>query len=694
MTETQKRIEAYKKALPEIRERVIAVALLFAMSMAMMTSATFAWLTISRAPEVTAVSTTVAANGNLEIALATGDGTIAPGESKVGDSSANEKQPVTRANITWGNLVNLSDPNYGLDNLVLRPAQLNAASLLDSPLYAAEYQSDGRIDRIASSFSFTSWVPSDGVVPGYFGLSTNLGVRAISSTKVSATGVFAQIFALKDAAEAANSNAVNKYIELTQNDGYMTSLAYIMGVFMTDRLNASQGDDNLTNPTVNKEDLGNLISMYTAFIEVFEMEAQAKADLLNLQLFIKKNSGSIEDYTPYTIESLLAGTTTANSLKAQGLTLNEFTRFKADYNLIKNDLEVLKKLNESGTVKWQGTKVTTDAYSTERSLKNVINSLVNLNTCTLDGTPIQNIGASNASGYLNKSCQAVITNGVLYEFEKRTGAEMHVGEKYNNGKGLKLEATVKRGISIDGKIYAIITTSAPQPSVFSTDLSSAMDTSNVNFEGTVEAEDTYGMAIDLWVRTNAPSSYLTLEGNVLTKTETVRSMGTDAEGNPVELYTLSGQEEVEVEETDSETGEVSTKTETVFYEIDVYKIVTTDDSGEETETWYNHSNYSEVSEKYLEDADPKPKMEEVITVIGYEGENRIWGSETLNNTMSSILSTDSTTQGSGSCYVYYADTPEDQANSLNLLKAFKVAFITEDEESEAGRLLAIAEMDT
>ena len=111
MNETQRRIKAYKEALPGLRERVVAVALLLVMSAAMMTSASFAWLTISRRPEVTGVNTTVAANGNLEIALATGDGRTAPGESQVGDSSATEGQSVVSANITWGNLVNLSDPS-------------------------------------------------------------------------------------------------------------------------------------------------------------------------------------------------------------------------------------------------------------------------------------------------------------------------------------------------------------------------------------------------------------------------------------------------------------------------------------------------------------------------------------------------------------------------------------------------------
>ena len=40
-SETRKRINAYKKALPELRERVIAVALLLAMSVSMLGSAQY-----------------------------------------------------------------------------------------------------------------------------------------------------------------------------------------------------------------------------------------------------------------------------------------------------------------------------------------------------------------------------------------------------------------------------------------------------------------------------------------------------------------------------------------------------------------------------------------------------------------------------------------------------------------------------
>ena len=84
MNETQRNIKALKAALPGLKERVLAVALLLVMSAATMTSATFAWITLSRAPEVTNVATNIAANGNLEIVGGTQE--TALGNGKHGQS--------------------------------------------------------------------------------------------------------------------------------------------------------------------------------------------------------------------------------------------------------------------------------------------------------------------------------------------------------------------------------------------------------------------------------------------------------------------------------------------------------------------------------------------------------------------------------------------------------------------------------
>lgn len=655
MKGSKERIMEYTKALGHLKEKVFAVALLFAVSTIMLVSVSFAWLTLSYNPELSGVTTSIAGNGNLEIALASGDITSSmfPEESKVGDS--NEKLLVR--NITWGNLINLSDPQYGLDNLILRPAMLNESGLKTSPLYGAEYTEDGRISKLNSSFTFASWQPSDTPgIPGEFVISNKLGVRAITSTKMAESNSYQYYLQVeKEYAESLNLEAGNMYISLTQNKAYMEALAYVMGTYMTSNMNQGQGDENLTNPTVEKEHMQTLRDMFGSFIEVMNKEADALAALANLQLYIK-NGGYDESkpYVQYTAESLFAD---ANNLNSKGIQISNLAQFITDIEKLKTNYQKLVEICALGTIKWE-----------DQDIKSIINDLVNVGSCTVDGTKVSSIGASAALGLNNKSCETIITNGILQRFEQRTGIKMYVGPEYNNGKGLLVTAKGKRlGMSMDGKIYAKISTDAASPYLFPTDISNALS-KNEGGTASLQANDTFGVAVDLWVRTNQPNSYLTLQGNVLTRTEQVRAKGISKNGDEVELYTIKYTVEIENENGDKETIEGSE---------DLYKL-----KEGEVEKWYKLSSHEEVTKEDLDGKTPMEKYEEITIVIGYEGDNRVWDE-------SAGLSVNSTTQGSGSCYVYYADSPEDQARSLQLLKSLNVAFTDGND-----KLLAIAVMDT
>lgn len=148
-----------------IRQKMMAAVSMLMVSSIMLVSSSYAWFTLSTAPEVTGITTNVGANGNLEMMLLTGslDGETGIGtyyssednlgvESQVGDSMATK--PAIEANVTWGNLVDLSDGSYGLDKIVLSPARLNlletktvndkyqvGTTLLNAPSYG----SDGRV---------------------------------------------------------------------------------------------------------------------------------------------------------------------------------------------------------------------------------------------------------------------------------------------------------------------------------------------------------------------------------------------------------------------------------------------------------------------------------------------------------------------------------------------------------------------
>lgn len=163
-----------------IRNKLMAAVSMLMVSAIMMVSTTYAWFTLSTAPEVKNISTTVAGNGSLEIALMPADGTFAK-ISKSGNSGENAggTAALKVANTSWGNLITLNDAidSYGLGKITLNPASLNSNDLT-KPLAVAEYGYDGRInglkaDNIAAKPLGETSNQFDGA--GY-------GVRAIGET--------------------------------------------------------------------------------------------------------------------------------------------------------------------------------------------------------------------------------------------------------------------------------------------------------------------------------------------------------------------------------------------------------------------------------------------------------------------------------------------------------------------------------
>ena len=100
-----------------------------------MTSASFAWFTISTHPEITNMESSATANGNLEIALASSLTQTTVSDSAVGDAGSNTK---------WGNLVDLTSVLD--DDIVLKPVQLGT----DGTVKAPKFGLDGRISELAT----------------------------------------------------------------------------------------------------------------------------------------------------------------------------------------------------------------------------------------------------------------------------------------------------------------------------------------------------------------------------------------------------------------------------------------------------------------------------------------------------------------------------------------------------------------
>ena len=205
----------------DIKSKLVAAVCMLLVSCIMMVSSTYAWFTLSTAPEVKGISTSVGSNGNLEIALspADGDGTTV-GDYAIG---ADVNDWVAK-NLTWGNLLDLSDESYGLQNWTLSPSQLiiSGGKLGAAPLAIPEYGSDGRV---------TSLNMSD------VSLESGFGVRPVGS----ASGLSAQAAQLK-ASLADIINYANKATEVASKS--LNENGQAMASIMVQHAKAGEGDGN------------------------------------------------------------------------------------------------------------------------------------------------------------------------------------------------------------------------------------------------------------------------------------------------------------------------------------------------------------------------------------------------------------------------------------------------------------------
>jgi hypothetical protein len=159
------------KLISSIRAKLVSAVAMLLVAMIMVVSSTYAWFTLSTAPEVTGISTSIGANGALEMALNTG---LANGP-KSGQVQTGEDE-----NTYWGNLVDLDKAQYGLNKITLLPSQFvvaedgktfNAAGFLQTPVYGA----DGRVENltpntVAGKYTNNSFIPS-----------TDFGVRGLGT---------------------------------------------------------------------------------------------------------------------------------------------------------------------------------------------------------------------------------------------------------------------------------------------------------------------------------------------------------------------------------------------------------------------------------------------------------------------------------------------------------------------------------
>ena len=210
-----------------LKGKLLAVTSMLLVSAVLLTVTSYAWLVMSTAPEITGVTTSLGANGSLEIALLTTQTyqDLSTIKTSIGQSLANNK---TVANNTWGNLVDLNDASYGLGEIALLPSRLNVkeyggtyavdpTNILSVPIYGY----DGRIEDL--TYNTLSAIYGGENFATILGQQQDYGVRAIgTSSSVSVQGsALAQakkyIVTYTNSARTAATSALKNNIEALFN---------------------------------------------------------------------------------------------------------------------------------------------------------------------------------------------------------------------------------------------------------------------------------------------------------------------------------------------------------------------------------------------------------------------------------------------------------------------------------------------
>lgn len=702
--ETTARIEQYRSELPRKREKIFAAAMMLAIAIISAASATYAWITLSASPEVTSIDTTVAANGSLEITMANGTG-AAPGRSAAGDSTGADSN-VVRANTTWGNLVNLSDPSYGLANVVLRPAALNSTTgLLTNPLYGVEYGDDGRVTGMVNGddFAYTYYDPDATSAGGMFLVDLkgeHLGVRAISTVKYENLEGAEQMNELLSAATTSLNVAKGNYGTITNAEkdpgkSYINSLQGLIQVYAQNVI-----DKKPTNTLDVTMYVPNLYGMVQdVYDKVMLKTGESYVHMANLYDVLTANEHKGEWFVGTNALEELITAYNRGDKQLEGFTKAAvgFKQFVTDYQAFQTYLKKGAKDDFSDlTTDQQKKSLAYWAYQAKSGttvywsdINTQINWLCDISTATVDGytlSGLSNMGTAMKVINGSNPHSAVLHKGVIQRLEKRLDA--HMSPEIT----IRVDPSGLGGVAAwagEQTLDAIVTTDAGDPYDAPADIDAIKKLNTGSFRGdTATAEDTHALAVDLWLRTNAGASatvtattengtdddghsytktteplraYLTLEGKVRIQEVSERATIKAPDGNTYEAFTGTGTvggQEIEV---------VAYQKDGKYYYID--------DGNVKTEI---------PSEWGLSFA---PKMDTREVVVGYDGVNRVWSDTQM--APYEVEGATSTTQGGGSCYTFYASNEPDQKRFLDLLGSMRVAFIDGE-----GNLIGAATMDT
>ena len=374
------------------RQKLFAAASMLMVAAILLTGVTFAWLTLSLAPEVTGISTQIGANGSLEIALLNAEtrGDLSKIRTSVGSSLANNKT----ANNSWGNLVDVNAEEYGLSAITLMPARLNIEanpsggySVADNYLLVPTYGYDGRITHLSGDTYGMTYGEN-----GFMGSLTapDFGVRGIGTSSALSVQGSALVMAKTNVITYTNSAKNAAVSALTKNADDLFNLVIAHN---TDSNKQFTNDDKAVLTAM----LGDLGTAYT-YVDLALRQgilAHAAANIGDEDLFNQARTMILD--TSKDLSALLADQSEVMDFEIPE-TLQTWV----------NEAAALKNsLNEANT---KNTELNDGSY-TWAELRTVMNSLMNLDKIYIGENLFGNMSADDFTALLGTTFEMTLAPG-------------------------------------------------------------------------------------------------------------------------------------------------------------------------------------------------------------------------------------------------------------------------------------------
>ena len=468
-----------EKSYSSTRKKLTAAIAMLLIAALMVVTATYAWFTLSTSPEVTGITTTVGANGNLEIALGSSDNWGNPNliTSAVGDSSSAAGKTLLTSNVTWGNIVDLSAADYHLNDIILNPARLNILGGIvnaASPLRTALYGNDGRVaDLVANTVSgiFADGSFKDG----------GNGVRVIGTASELTTQQTDYRNAKATISSAVSSANAKAAASLTESGSKLADII----------VQHATADGAADTNTYNIDFINSMITKLT--------EANTQYETVVKQYFIAEAASRLPEKAAYDAAVSAINAAAITDLIATGVNGTTLPDgpvksiagiYTANAKAIADATAALENVADKTAASWTDTKA-------------VLDPLVNTANVTINTIP-----ASEVKNRIDDLASAVMDEGLKVEMPSGSGVYSNFADVGGNYSSSIVISKLTYGSVKLTNINATMTTKCTNN--YAANIAYPTPPAAAEGAGT-KITDSYGYALDFWFRTNASGSDLLLQ---------------------------------------------------------------------------------------------------------------------------------------------------------------------------------------